>query len=467
MSIQVSGGVDLGGSRVSKKKEPQQDRAFTETTVELEVDVDDERVALLDDGGGGVGGSGGGVGVGGSGGGGPRSRGKRLVSLDMLRGFVMVVMCMVDEQGDFDHVFWAFREHEWNGVGPADLVFPMFLFIVGNSVVLAFRNRSIYETKVWTSVLRRTLLLIVFGILLSLFSHKFNFHHFTILGVLQRIGIVYGAITLLYTLAPIFAQRLIVLGLVTLYAVCLYEFPVPNFEGVVHNQTVLEECGTGVITPYCNAASFFDRSIFGQNYMPQPVLNEGILSTLTAIATAYAGTEFGRLWSAVPKKSDGYWAEGKWKILVWVGSAIACILSSLLLQVWVPYNKPIWSLSFTLLTAGVGGLLLFLFYVIYDLPLTYIARKYLTIITTPLVWLGRNPLFFFLLMMVIDIVMMHLINVAGDSGQISLWTLVYERAFHSWISDPYIASSMVPFSHLLIYTLLCFFLHRKKWFLTL
>lgn len=147
-----------------------------------------------------------------------------------------------------------------------------------------------------------------------------------------------------------------------------------------------------------------------------------------------------------------------------------------------------------------------LFYMFYDSPfevpgivlllifgISCKGRSWITTATLPLTWLGRNTLFFYLLMTAVDTssflfvlhlflttVMINLIPVKLHGKEVSLWhfmyTVVWQGLVHGTLSsisinltcaDPFFASSLMAFAHLVVWTLLCFFLHYKKWFLTL
>ena len=55
----------------------------------------------------------------------------RLVSLDVFRGLTMAAMVVVNNPGDGGHVYWPLEHAAWDGWTPTDLIFPFFLFIVG------------------------------------------------------------------------------------------------------------------------------------------------------------------------------------------------------------------------------------------------------------------------------------------------------------------------------------------------
>lgn len=51
----------------------------------------------------------------------------------------MVGMILVDNMGpvDDDQVPWFLNHPDWNGLSPADIIFPAFLFIMGMAIPLA------------------------------------------------------------------------------------------------------------------------------------------------------------------------------------------------------------------------------------------------------------------------------------------------------------------------------------------
>ena len=68
--------------------------------------------------------------------------GGRLESLDVFRGLTIAGMMLVNNAGDWDHIYWPLEHAEWNGWTPTDLIFPFFLFIVGVSMVYSIANRQ-------------------------------------------------------------------------------------------------------------------------------------------------------------------------------------------------------------------------------------------------------------------------------------------------------------------------------------
>src|SRR5688572_6300716 len=126
-------------------------------------------------------------------------RSERLASVDAFRGLTVAGMLLVNNPGDWAHVFAPLRHADWHGCTPTDLVFPFFLFIVGVSLALSkkgtvpFSHHALFVALAW-----RSLRLIALGLALNLAVHlAFDTPDYRIAGVLQRIGVcvfVVGAI---------------------------------------------------------------------------------------------------------------------------------------------------------------------------------------------------------------------------------------------------------------------------------
>src|SRR5688572_33423507 len=95
----------------------------------------------------------------------------RLVSLDVFRGITMAAMLLVNNPGDWGHVYAPLLHAHWHGCTPTDLIFPMFLFIVGVSITLALvprLERGDAPGKLTRTVLVRAARIIGLGLLLPL-----------------------------------------------------------------------------------------------------------------------------------------------------------------------------------------------------------------------------------------------------------------------------------------------------------
>lgn len=173
----------------------------------------------------------------------------RLLSLDVFRGLTVAAMILVNNPGDWGHVYAPLLHAHWNGCTPTDLVFPFFLFIVGVSIAFAMGKNSPTVLK----IARRSVTLFGLGLFLSLYP-KFNFETVRIPGVLQRIAIVYFVCSLLYIKTTRKTQiRLLALVLLAYYVLMTF-VPVPGV-------------GYASLEPETNLGAWVDRTILGTNHL--------------------------------------------------------------------------------------------------------------------------------------------------------------------------------------------------------
>ena len=59
---------------------------------------------------------------------------QRYYSLDVFRGATVALMILVNNPGSWEHIFAPLDHAKWEGCTPTDLVFPFFLFAVGNAM---------------------------------------------------------------------------------------------------------------------------------------------------------------------------------------------------------------------------------------------------------------------------------------------------------------------------------------------
>src|SRR6202050_4006409 len=123
----------------------------------------------------------------------------RLPSPDLFRGATIAAMILVNNPGN-DHAYWPLEHAEWNGWTPTDLIFPLFLFIVGVAMTFSFAarlNRGMGRGRLAWHVFTRSVILFAIGLFLNAFP-DFHWHALRIMGVLQRIGVCYLTAGLLY-----------------------------------------------------------------------------------------------------------------------------------------------------------------------------------------------------------------------------------------------------------------------------
>lgn len=207
----------------------------------------------------------------------------RFASVDALRGLTVAAMLLVNNPGDWGHVYAPLLHAGWHGCTPTDLVFPFFLIIVGVSIALGVVPRL--EAGGSRGALMRTLAvralrIVGLGLLLHLLAWWWlDMAHFRPWGVLQRIGLCFlaaGAVAL--WLAP--RTQWLLLG------------------GLLLGWWALLAWG-GSVAPWDNFASRVDTSLLGPLlYQFDPATGrghdpEGLLSTLGALATTLLGVRAG------------------------------------------------------------------------------------------------------------------------------------------------------------------------------
>lgn len=253
-------------------------------------------------------------------------------SLDALRGLTVFGMGFVNLQGAPQHSFAPFVHAEWHGLTAADLVFPFFLLVVGLAIPLAV-DRTVGAPR-WSRIWRRALLLTAIGIALNWLIRPSALDDLRLTGVLQRIGVVYlacAALALLrpgWRLAALTAAALLVLHALTLIFVGAPGGIAPGIEP-----------GQG-ISGWLDRVALPGRALRG-TYDP-----EGVLSTLSAVASGLIGVATMRwLHSRSARSPSNMQIANVGAAVFALGVAVITVL---------PANKPLWTPSFALVTAGFG-----------------------------------------------------------------------------------------------------------------
>jgi predicted acyltransferase len=268
---------------------------------------------------------------------------QRLLSLDVLRGITMAFMIMVNNNGGPGS--WGFMHHAaWNGLTPADLVFPTFVFVVGASIVFAFDTRmargASHAEMAWHTF-RRAGILFLLGIVANGFPF-FNLVHLRIYGVLQRIAFCYLLAGLFYLWDKRVWTKIAAIGaLLVGYWVLLRWVPVPGAGMPARDIAFLD--------PDQNLVAWLDRQIFPYRLYEDFTTHnlrdsEGLLSNLPAVATVLIGLLAG-LWLRSGRAA-------KTKTFGLVLGAVTCLGSGYLWSVWFPLNKKMWTSSYVLVAAG-------------------------------------------------------------------------------------------------------------------
>jgi predicted acyltransferase len=279
----------------------------------------------------------------------------RFYSLDVFRGATVALMILVNNPGSWSHVYAPFRHADWHGCTPTDLVFPFFLFAVGNAMAFVMpRLREAGPAVFWKKITRRFLLIFGIGLLLAWFPFvRYNESGELVMKSLEKLRIpgVLQRIALCYYLASILVYYLKPRSVVLFSAVMLLGY------------WVLCIAGGAPGDPYSLDGYFgtaIDKAVFGTDhlYRGEGVAfdPEGLMSTIPAIISVIAGYLAGRYIITKGKNWDML------SHLLVAGLLLVC--AGYCWHIGFPINKKIWTSSFTLYTSGLAccslGVLIFL-----------------------------------------------------------------------------------------------------------
>lgn len=228
---------------------------------------------------------------------------ERLISLDVFRGLTVAGMILVNNPGTWSAIYPPLRHAPWHGWTPTDLIFPFFLFIVGITTHLSLsarRARGDDDGVLIRQILRRGSIIFLLGVLMAWFPFYqwgtiqgvpdpslwdrfvYRLDHLRILGVLQRIGLVYVFSALLTLRTTLKQQVVVVAALLYGYWFAMTLIPLPG-----------RDIGALLLSaPAETLAAYVDRAILGTNHIWSGSVTydpEGILSTFPAIGTAMLG----------------------------------------------------------------------------------------------------------------------------------------------------------------------------------
>lgn len=305
---------------------------------------------------------------------------ERLLSVDALRGFNMLWIAggaaIIQSlhsifKNDFTAAINEQLQHAaWIGFNFEDIIMPLFMFVVGVSMVFSFEKRLQKDgrKKVYLHVVQRVGLLFILGMiyqgnLLDLKWGNLRFYSNT----LQAIAAGYLGSSLILLCKNLKTQMAICGGLLGIYYLLMHFAPVPGF-------------GAGVLTAKGNFAGYIDELVLGEH-------RDGsrytwVLTSLVFTVTVMFGVFAGKILKADQSKQKN--------ALLLLAFGIATTAAGVLLGLHDPIIKKLWSASFTLLSGGYCLLLLALFYWVIDVLQFRRGIVFFTVI-------GSNAIFVYML----------------------------------------------------------------------
>lgn len=283
-----------------------------------------------------------------------------------------MLMIVVNNPGNWRYRYAPLAHCAWDGCTPTDLVFPTFLFCVGVAMAFSLARFEGLTKAALGKIGRRTGLLFLVGLALNAFpffpvwDKSLGFwenygpflHNIRIFGILQRIALCYGlgSILALWLRKPgRIGAAAIILG--TVYTAILLIF------GEKGAQFTLE----GNISAKVDLALVGDSHCYhGYGIAFDP---EGPLGVMTGTCTALIGYLIGMM---IRRSGEAFELSGRTGLdnspqavsAKTFCLGIASLSAGEILSIWIPVNKPLWSVSYVLFAAGwamlVLGLLIYL-----------------------------------------------------------------------------------------------------------
>lgn len=364
---------------------------------------------------------------------------KRFIALDVFRGMTICLMLMVNFPGSQENTYAPLLHAKWNGFTPADLVFPSFLFAVGNAMSFTISKwKTLKTSQVLFKIGKRTVTIFLLGYLLFWFPfqnliaiHPFTFPSFAdtrILGVLQRIALTYCIASLMLYFWG--TRRSIIISVAILV---VYWF-------------VLIFLGTGVdpLNIHTNAVLRLDIFFLGKNQLLQnegfAFDSEGLLSTLPAVTNVIAGYVAGEF-----IRQHGKTYEGIAKLMI-VGFLL--FLIAILWNYGFPINKKLWTSSFALVSVGLDCMLLTC--IIFCIEFLHFKKGIFFFEV-----FGTNPLFIYIFSIALAVTTFFI-----PVGNTILIDWIYENMFRR--AGDYVGSLLFAVFYMLLCWSVCYLLHRKK-----
>lgn len=415
---------------------------------------------------------------------------ERLISLDVFRGFTILLMTIVNNPGSWAHIYPPLEHAEWHGCTPTDLVFPFFIFIMGTAIPFAMPSKN-FDFAIFNKILIRSLRIFCLGLFLNFFSRiqvfsldgipllitrllitfavayallgNFTlkiktylvflvfgvllflvysgipaFQEVRIPGVLQRIGIVYFFSSILYLKTDLKTQLLIATTILLIYWALMAIVPVPGF-------------GEANFEKGTNLAAWLDNLVlnghlwtYSKTWDP-----EGILSTLPAIASGILGMFIGQILNMPIKKLEIV------KKMSFVG--LFLIVLGLIWDIVFPINKSLWTSSYTVYTAGIATLCLTTLYYIID------VANYQKWSRLFLFW-GVNPMIVFFFSGIIPRILssIKIKNPEIPSETTTLQGIIYNFNIVPLFSNPLNASLFYALSYAVFWSIIVWILYKYK-----
>jgi predicted acyltransferase len=366
---------------------------------------------------------------------------QRNVALDVLRGMTICFMIIVNTPGNGDTSYAPLQHAKWFGFTPTDLVFPTFLFVVGNAMSFVMKKwDAMPRSKVIFKILKRTFIIFLLGYLMYWFpffrldanNHiiAFPIGQTRIMGVLQRIALCYGIASFMIYFLKEKVSVIICVAILFIYWFVMMHFGNPN----------------DPLSMQGNAGFYLDKWLMGENHMYHgegvAFDPEGWLSTFPAIGNVIAGYVVGK-W--VQEKGNSY--EGVAKLLI---AGFGLLVCGYFWDLLFPIAKKLWTSSFVVYTVGLDCIILGILIYFIQLQNSKSWTGFFQVF-------GKNPLFIYLLSELM-VTVLYMIPVGTPSHSLFKW--IYENIFIHFGAYP--GSLFFAIAYMLFCWFIGYLLDRRK-----
>ncbi len=406
---------------------------------------------------------------------------QRYYSLDVFRGATVALMILVNNPGSWSHIYSPLEHAPWHGLTPTDLVFPFFLFAVGNAMAFVMpRLEAAGDAVFWKKVLKRTALIFLIGLFLNWWpfvswqNDELVWNGWTwingagklvgvrIFGVLQRIAVCYffASVMVYYLKARgAFLAGLILLLLYWLF--CVLGNPVDPY-------SLKGWPGTAIDIAILNEVHMYKGE--GVSFDP-----EGLMSTIPAIVQVIFGYLVGDYIIKKGKEPQQILQNDSVSLTTGTATpsnifpiitglfiaAMAFLLAGYAWGLSFPINKKIWTSSYVLVTTGMATAILAT--LIYAIEVKGIRSWWTRFFDV----FGKNALFVFALSAFLPkglrlIRIPNGVNEKGMTQYLSPWNWIYEKVYKFVPGAPELGSLLFALTVILFMWAICYWMDKKR-----
>ena len=384
---------------------------------------------------------------------------QRFYSLDVFRGATVCLMILVNNPGNWAHIYTPLDHAPWHGLTPTDLVFPFFLFAVGNALSFVMpKLEAAGDAFFWKKIITRSLLIFLIGLFLTWWPFvKWSSDHLVfrqwvdpenpqlgvrILGVLARIAICYFfASIIIYYLKARAAFYVGVVLLLLYWALCflLGDKSDPYSMNGWFGTELVDKKILGIAHLYKGEGIPFDP--------------EGVMSTMCAIVQVIFGYLVG---DYIQKKGKNF--EMLSGLFV---AGVALLLTGFCWDMVFPINKKIWTSSYTIYTTGLAIITIAtMIYMIEFKNIKGFLSRFFDVF-------GKNALFVFALSAFLPkglalIRIANGVNAKGEPVYINPWNWLYQKVLIYIPGDPKIGSLIYAICVITLMWAICYWMDKKK-----